>query len=120
MASEYAGVLAMVGLALSGIAAAAGLRRVCAPRGGPATDAGSVPDPSPGCQTGGSAQGRFAARFYPVAILSVVFNAALVLLVLWGASFRELGAPGLALLAGFALPLVVGLVYEWAKGALEW
>ena len=38
----------------------------------------------------------------------------------WGALFRELGWFGFGAMTVFTVPLVVGLLYEWRKGALEW
>jgi NADH-quinone oxidoreductase subunit A len=50
----------------------------------------------------------------------VVFDLEAVFFYPWGALFRELGAFGLGAMSIFTVPLVVGLVYEWKKGALEW
>lgn len=63
---------------------------------------------------------RFAVKFYVVAILFVVFDVEATYFYPWGAVFRELGTQGLIAMGLFALPLVAGLAYEWAKGALEW
>ena len=63
---------------------------------------------------------RLAVKFYLVAILFVVFDVEAVFFYPWGATFRETGVPGLIAIAVFTLPLVVGLFYEWSKGALEW
>jgi len=59
-------------------------------------------------------------KFHLVAILFVVFLAESVFFYLWAAVFRETGEAGLVAITVFSLPLVVGLVYEWAKGVLEW
>ena len=63
---------------------------------------------------------RFSVKFYLVAILFVVFDVEAVFFYPWGATFREVGVPGLIAMCLFTVPLVVGLAYEWAKGALEW
>jgi NADH-quinone oxidoreductase subunit A len=63
---------------------------------------------------------RYAVKFYLVAILFVVFDVEAIYFYPWGASFRELGLPGLIVISVFTLPLAVGLIYEWRKGALEW
>ena len=63
---------------------------------------------------------RFSVKFYLVAMLFVVFDLEAVFFYPWGALFRELGGFGFAAMSVFAVPLVVGLVYEWKKGALEW
>lgn len=63
---------------------------------------------------------RFAVKFYLVAILFVVFDLEALFFFPWGALFGEIGWSGFVAMAVFTLPLVVGLVYEWSKGALEW
>ena len=63
---------------------------------------------------------RLSVKFYLVGILFVVFDVGAVFFYPWGATFRETGVPGLIAIAVFTLPLVVGLFYEWSKGALEW
>jgi NADH-quinone oxidoreductase subunit A len=63
---------------------------------------------------------RQAVKFHLVAILFVVFVVEAVFFYLWAVVFSEAGAAGLVAITVFSLPLVVGLVYEWAKGALEW
>ncbi len=63
---------------------------------------------------------RIAVKFYLVAILFVVFDVEAIFFYAWGATFHETGVPGLIAIGVFTLPLAVGLVYEWSKGALEW
>ena len=63
---------------------------------------------------------RFAVKFYLVAILFVVFDVEALFFYPWGALFNELGWHGYWAMLVFTIPLVVGLVYEWKKGALEW
>ena len=63
---------------------------------------------------------RLAVKFYLVAILFVVFDVEAIFFYPWGATFQETGVPGLIAIAVFTLPLAVGLLYEWRKGALEW
>ena len=63
---------------------------------------------------------RFAVKFYLVAILFVVFDVEALFFYPWGALFRELGWHGYWAMVVFTIPLVVGLLYEWMKGALEW
>lgn len=67
-----------------------------------------------------SARSRFAVKFYLVAMLFLLFDLEAVFFYPWGALFPELGWHGLGAMAVFAVPLVVGLAYEWRKGALEW
>lgn len=68
----------------------------------------------------GSAWGRFSVKFYMTAISFIVFDVEVVFFYPWAVSFRELGWPGFAAMMGFATLLVLGLVYEWRKGAFEW
>ncbi len=68
----------------------------------------------------GTARERFPVRFYLVAILFIVFDIEAVFLYPWARLFRELGLFGLIEMGVFILILVVGLVYAWRKGALEW
>ncbi len=63
---------------------------------------------------------RFSVKFYLVAILFVIFDLEAVFFYPWGALFRDLGWFGFGAMSVFAIPLVIGLVYEWRKGALEW
>ena len=59
-------------------------------------------------------------KFYVVAILFIIFDVEAVFLYPWGALFRDLGLFGLVEMASFVAVLVVGFVYVWKKGALEW
>ncbi|HEX4620734.1 MAG TPA: NADH-quinone oxidoreductase subunit A [Myxococcaceae bacterium] len=68
----------------------------------------------------GSARQPFAVKFYVVALLFIVFDVEAVFLYPWAVSFRTLGWFGYAEMALFAATLVVGLVYVWKKGALNW
>ena len=63
---------------------------------------------------------RFAVKFYMVTILFVVFDVEAIFFYPWAAVMTELGWFGYAAMLVFTIPLVVGLVYEWMKGALEW
>ena len=63
---------------------------------------------------------RFSVKFYLVAILFVIFDIEALFFYAWGALFGQLGWHGYVAMLVFAVPLVVGLVYEWMKGALEW
>ena len=66
---------------------------------------------------------RFAVKFYLIAMLFVIFDIEVVFLIPWTFVYREFLAAGIPILApvGFFLfVLVLGLVYEVKKGALEW
>ncbi len=63
---------------------------------------------------------RFSVKFYLVAMLFVLFDLEAVFFYPWGALFRDLGLYGYTVMSIFTVPLVIGLLYEWRKGALEW
>lgn len=73
-----------------------------------------------GSESSGHARGRFAVKFYVVALLFIVFDVEAVFLYPWAVKFRELGWFGYAEMAVFAATLVVALAYVWKKGALDW
>jgi NADH-quinone oxidoreductase subunit A len=62
----------------------------------------------------------FDVRFYLVAILFIIFDLETAFLVPWAVVFRQLGWFGLATMGIFLGLLVIGFIYEWKKGALEW
>jgi NADH-quinone oxidoreductase subunit A len=84
----------------------------------------------------GDARERFSVKFYLVAVLFIIFDIETVFMIPWGAQFRELScaAPlvgglcptgqtslfGLMEMLVFIVILLVGLVYVWKKGALQW
>ncbi len=63
---------------------------------------------------------RYAVKFYMVAILFVVFDVEAIFFYPWGAVFQNLGWFGYGAMFVFTIPLVIGLIYEWMKGGLEW
>ncbi len=83
-----------------------------------------------------SARERFPVKFYLVAMLFIVFDIETVFMIPWGAHFRDLScaAPlvngacppgqislfGLVEMVVFILILLVGFIYVWKKGALQW
>ncbi len=62
----------------------------------------------------------FDVRFYLVAILFIIFDLETAFLVPWAVVFRTLGWFGMISMGIFLSLLVVGFIYEWKKGALEW
>jgi len=63
---------------------------------------------------------RFDVRYYLVAILFIIFDLEIAFLVPWAVSLEEIGTFGLVAMGIFLAVLVVGFIYEWRKGALEW
>jgi NADH-quinone oxidoreductase subunit A len=84
----------------------------------------------------GDARERFSVKFYMVAMLFIVFDIETVFMIPWGANFRELSCVsplvngachagqislfGLGEMVVFILILLVGFIYVWKKGALQW
>lgn len=68
----------------------------------------------------GDTREGFAVKYYVVAILFLVFDVEVVILFAWGAVARDLGLLGFTAILIFLALLIIGLVYEWKKGALEW
>jgi NADH-quinone oxidoreductase subunit A len=64
--------------------------------------------------------GRHAIKFYLTAILFILFDVELVFLYPWAVVYRGLGMVGLTEVGVFLLILMVGFVYAWDNGALEW
>jgi NADH-quinone oxidoreductase subunit A len=84
----------------------------------------------------GDARERFSVKFYMVAVLFIIFDIETVFMIPWGAHFRRLSC-GVDLVAGacpsgqlsffglwemlvFIAILLVGFIYVWKKGALQW
>lgn len=63
---------------------------------------------------------RFDVRYYLVAILFIIFDLEIAFLFPWAVSLDSFGLFGLLAMALFLAILVVGFIYEWKKGALEW
>ena len=64
--------------------------------------------------------GKLAIKFYLTAILFILFDVELVFLYPWAVIYRELGGLGLVEMGVFLGILMVGYVYAWDNGALEW
>ena len=63
---------------------------------------------------------KFDVRYYLVAILFILFDLEIAFLFPWAVTLNEIGSLGFWSMMIFLLILVVGFVYEWMKGALEW
>ena len=63
---------------------------------------------------------QFDVRYYLVAILFILFDLEVAFLVPWALVLKELGLFGYLSMMIFLAILVVGFIYEWKKGALEW
>jgi NADH-quinone oxidoreductase subunit A len=85
----------------------------------------------------GDARERFSVKFYMVAVLFIIFDIETVFMIPWGAYYRELSCAtpldaarvcptgqaslfGLMEMVVFIIILLVGFIYVWKKGALQW
>jgi NADH-quinone oxidoreductase subunit A len=73
-----------------------------------------------GSDSSGGRHIKLSVKFYLTAILFVVFDIEVVFIYPWVIQFKQLGWTGLATMFGFLAVIVIGLVYCWKKGALEW
>lgn len=67
-----------------------------------------------------SARGRYTVRYYIIAILFVVFDVETIFLFPWAVKFKAFGLFGLFEILIFLAILIVGYIWVWGKGALEW
>lgn len=84
----------------------------------------------------GDARERFSVKFYMVAMLFIIFDIETVFLIPWAVHFKQLSCSvdlvngmcpagntsffGLGAMLIFMIVLLVGFIYEWKKGALQW
>lgn len=73
-----------------------------------------------GEQVVGGAFVRFNVRFYIIALIFLIFDVEVIVLFPWATQFKALGPLAFLEVAFFVGILVVGLVYVWRKGDLEW
>lgn len=73
-----------------------------------------------GIEAASSSRGRYTVRFYIIAILFVIFDVETIFLFPWAVRYRHLGWFGVAEVAVFLAFLVVGYIWAYKKGALEW
>lgn len=63
---------------------------------------------------------QFDVRYYLVAILFILFDLEIAFLFPWAVSMGAIGFNGFLAMMVFLAILVVGFIYEWKKGALDW
>ena len=120
---ELANVLVFTVFAAAFVVANLLISRLLRPKS--TTEPGKVAIYECGEPTIGPAWIRFDIRFYTVALMFVIFDVEIALLFPWGAVFRDLVEDGQGLLAiveagTFIAILMVGLVYVWARGDIDW
>ena len=68
----------------------------------------------------GDARQKFDIKFYLVAILFIVFDLEIIYLFPWAVSLSKIGFFGFFTMYFFIIILIVGFIYEWVEGALDW
>jgi NADH-quinone oxidoreductase subunit A len=63
---------------------------------------------------------KFSIRYYIIAMLFLIFDIEAVFLYPWAVAFNKIGLYGLVEMVIFIMILLVGYIYAWRKGALEW
>ena len=117
MLLEYIAIAVMIAVATLIAFIAIGLGELFSPRKN--TDAKSMPYES-GMNPYGEGTRRMPVRFYLIAVLFILFDIEVVFFLPWAIAFRKLGIFGLLEMVVFIVILLIGYVYAWKKGALEW
>jgi NADH:ubiquinone oxidoreductase subunit 3 (subunit A) len=73
-----------------------------------------------GIETTGDAWVQFKVQYYLYALVFLVFDIEMLFLFPWAVAYNQLPLFGFVIMATFIVVLLVGLVYAWRKGALEW
>jgi len=114
---EYVAIAVMVVLSTLVALIAIGLGTLFGPK--KQSEAKSMPYES-GMNPYGEGTRRMPVRFYLIAVLFILFDIEVVFFLPWAIVFRQLGLFGLLEMIIFIVILLVGYVYAWKKGALEW
>ena len=114
---EYVAIALMVVLSTIVALIAIGLGTIFGPK--KHSEAKAMPYES-GMNPYGEGTRRMPIRFYLIAVLFILFDIEVVFFLPWAIVFRQLGLLGLIEMVIFIVILLVGYVFAWKKGALEW
>jgi NADH-quinone oxidoreductase subunit A len=114
---EYVAIALLIVIATLVALIAIGLGTIFGPKKN--SEAKSMPYES-GMTPYGEGTRRMPIRFYIIAVLFILFDIEVVFFLPWAITFRQLGFFGLIEMVIFIAILLVGYVYAWKKGALEW
>jgi NADH-quinone oxidoreductase subunit A len=114
---EYIAIGLMIVLATVVALIAIGLGNLFGPK--KKSDIKSMPYES-GMNPYGEGTRRMPVRFYLIAVLFILFDIEVLFFLPWAVVFRKLGLFGLIEMVIFIVILLVGYIYAWKKGALEW
>ncbi|MBL8694478.1 MAG: NADH-quinone oxidoreductase subunit A [Planctomycetes bacterium] len=117
MLSDYAPLLLLLALAAAFVVGNLVISEVL---GRPKPGVGKKTVYECGMPIRGTARARFSVHYYLLALLFILFDVEAAFLLPWAAHAEELGKAGLVAMGGFAVVLVVGLLYVMRKKALEW
>ena len=118
MYQDFLPIIIFIALALVLIGLPLGLQYILSPRKNKGGDklisyeCGEIPE--------GSAWVQFNIRFYVIALIFLIFDVEIVFLFPWAVVYQELGLLAFIEAFIFVLILIVGFVYVWAKGDLDW
>ena len=68
----------------------------------------------------GDARRQVPIHYYKTAMLFIMFDIEVVFFFPWAVILKDLGWYGLGVMGVFFIIFIIGFVYEWKKGALEW
>ncbi|GAB4504833.1 MAG: NADH-quinone oxidoreductase subunit A [Anaerolineales bacterium] len=117
MMLEYVAIAVLIVVASLVAVIAIGMGELFGPK--KKTDQKSMPYES-GMNPYGPGTRRMPVRFYLIAVLFILFDIEVVFFLPWAVVFRRLGLFGLIEMVIFIVILLVGYLYAWKKGALEW
>jgi len=117
MLLEYIAIAVMIAVATLIAFIAIGLGELFGPK--KKSDAKDMPYES-GMDPYGEGTRRMPVRFYLIAVLFILFDIEVVFFLPWAITFRKLGIFGLIEMVVFIVVLLIGYVYAWKRGALEW
>ena len=118
MYQDFLPIIIFTGLAVALIGLPLGLQFILSPRKNKGGDklmsyeCGEIPE--------GSAWVQFNIRFYVIALIFLIFDVEIVFLFPWAVVYQEFGLLAFIEAFIFVMILVVGFVYVWAKGDLDW
>lgn len=117
MLENYLPILVFIGLGIVFGAAPVALSMFVAPS---KPDAEKLSPYECGFEAFEDARAKFDVRFYLVAILFIIFDLEIAFLFPWAVVLNDISWFGFFAMVVFLGILVIGFIYEWKKGALEW
>lgn len=116
--NPYLGILGLMAVAAGFLVTMLTLASVLGPKNRTRTK--QLPFECGSVSVGAVQEQRFNVRFYLVAMLFILFDIEVIFMYPWAVILEELGWFGFVEMLSFAMVLVVGLIYVWRKGILDW